>query len=47
MLFKKAELRNGRALLSSPTGLSADLVHPSSDGMNQIASNLVREIKHA
>ena len=36
---------NGLALLGSPRGLSADLVHPSQDGADEIASNLIKVMK--
>jgi hypothetical protein len=36
---------NGLSLLSGPGGLSADLVHPSPDGANQIALNLINVMK--
>lgn len=36
---------NGLSLLSGPGGLSADLVHPSPDGANQIALNLINGMK--
>ena len=37
---------DGRAMLPSPTGLTADLVHPSPDGMTQIATNLHAILRH-
>ena len=36
---------NGLSLLSGAGGLSADLVHPSPDGANEIAKNLINQIK--
>jgi lysophospholipase L1-like esterase len=36
---------DGRTLLPSPVGLTADLVHPSSDGMIEIAKRLAHEIQ--
>lgn len=36
---------NGLSLLSSPRGLSGDLVHPSPDGANEIARNLIKKMK--
>jgi hypothetical protein len=35
---------NGRSLLTHLTGLTADLVHPSSEGMQEIAANLSARI---
>ena len=36
---------NGLSLLPDASGLSADLVHPSPDGANEIARNLINQIK--
>ena len=36
---------NGLSLLSDARGLSGDLVHPSPDGANEIARNLIKYIK--
>lgn len=35
---------NGQSLLTIPNGLSCDLVHPSADGMQEIAARLVKII---
>ena len=36
---------SGLSLLDGPHGLSADLVHPSPDGANEIARNLIKKMK--
>lgn len=37
---------DGRELLSRASGLTLDLVHPSSDGFEEMADQLVRRIRH-
>jgi lysophospholipase L1-like esterase len=37
---------NGLSLLSDASGLSADLVHPSPEGANTIAKNLINILKN-
>ena len=38
---------NGLSLLSDARGLSGDLVHPSPDGANEIAKNLINCIEYS